>query len=93
MGTAAFDGGAVHNYLGYFSFNFMLDLHVLQGSLNVVAYRDNVINTHVVSHFDNDPLADRPVSMYDNTRSYRAALEENSGIKRRLTQLSCLPCP
>jgi hypothetical protein len=39
-----------------FSFNCKLDLHVLQGNLSDVAYRDNALSSHVVPHFDNHPL-------------------------------------
>jgi hypothetical protein len=30
-----------------------LDLHILQGNLIGVAYRENVLNAHVVRHIDN----------------------------------------
>jgi hypothetical protein len=50
-----------------------LDLHVLQGNLNGVAYRDNnVLNAHGVLHFDNHPLADRPIFMDEKNRSNTA---------------------
>ncbi len=68
MGTTAF-GGAGVTIFECFSFYFKLDLHVLQGNLNDVAYREsNVLNTHVVLHFDNHSLADRPIFMDENNR-------------------------
>ena len=59
-----------------FSFNCKLHLHVLQGNLNGVAYRDNVlaIDAHVPPHFDNHRLADRPIFMDANARKHRARL-------------------
>ena len=66
-GTTAFGGGGVTVW-GCFSFNCKLDLHVLQGNINGVAYRDNVLSTHVVPYFDNHPLADRPIFMDDKAR-------------------------
>ena len=44
--TGTFGGGGV-NVLGAL-LNCKLDLHVLQG-----VYRDNVLNAHVVPHFEN----------------------------------------
>ena len=73
MGTTAFGGGGVTVW-GCFSFNCKLPLHFLQGNLNGVGYRDNVLDAHVVPHFDNHRLADRPIFMDDNARPHRARL-------------------
>jgi len=35
-------------------------------------YHNNVLNTHIVHHFDSHPLADRPTFMDDNARPHRA---------------------
>ena len=49
-------------------------MHVLQGNPNGIAYRDNVLKAHVVPHFDNHPLADRPIFMNDNARLHRSRM-------------------
>ena len=71
--TATFGGGGV-TVCGCISFNCKIDSHFLQGNVNIVAYYDNVINAHVVPHFDNHPLADMPIFMHDNTRPLRACI-------------------
>ena len=71
MGTKAFGGGD-GNVWEYFSVNCQLDLHVLLGSPNSGANRDNVFIAQVVPPFDNHSLADRPIFKDNNTRSHRA---------------------
>ena len=51
-----------------------VDLHVLQGNLNVISYCDNLPNIHVVPHFDNHLLIERPIFMDDNTRPHGARI-------------------
>lgn len=59
---------------GCFSFTCKLDLHALQYNLNNVTYRENVLNAHVVPHFDSSQLADRPIFMDYNARPRRACI-------------------
>jgi hypothetical protein len=40
-----------------------LDLYVLNGIMNGQMYRDSVLRDIVVPHFDNHPLASRPLYM------------------------------
>jgi hypothetical protein len=69
MSTPAFGDGYVT--VGGVFFYCKLELHVLLGNLDGVAYRDKVLNTHVVPHFENHPLADRTIFMDDNARPHR----------------------
>jgi hypothetical protein len=62
------------NCLGCFSFDCKLDLYVIDGNLTGQKYRDNVLAPHVVPHFDNHALADRPMFMDDNDRPHRARI-------------------
>ena len=71
LGTTAFGGGGVTVW-GCFAFDCKLDLYVLDGNLTGQKYRDNVLAPHVVPHFDNHALADRPMFMDDNARRDRA---------------------
>ena len=68
-----FGGGGV-TVRGCFSLSCKLDLHVFQGNVNSVAYRDNVVNAHVVSYFDNHPLANMSNFMDDNARPQKARI-------------------
>ena len=56
-----------------FSFNCKLDLHAFQNP-NGVAYRDKVLNAHIVPHFDNHPLAYMPIFVDDNTIPHTARI-------------------
>ena len=73
MGTPVLGGGGVA-VCGFLLFNCKLDLHVLQGNINCVAYRDNVLNAHDVPHFDNHTLADRTIFMVDNAKLHRVRI-------------------
>jgi hypothetical protein len=59
---------------GCLSFDCKLDLYVLAGNLTGQKYRDNVLASRVVPHFDNHALADRPMFMDDNARPQRARI-------------------
>jgi hypothetical protein len=76
LGTTAFGGGGVTVW-GCFSFDCKLDLHVLDGNLTGQKYRDKVLAPHVVPHFDNHALADRPMFMDDNPRPHRARIVQH----------------
>jgi transposase len=52
-------------------------LYVLDGNLAGQKYRDNVLAPHVVPHFDNHALADRPMFMGDNARPHRARIVQH----------------
>ena len=41
---------------------------------SMASYRDDVLNAHVVSHFDNHPLADRAIFIDDNVRPHSASI-------------------
>jgi len=73
VGTTAFGGGGVTVW-GCFSYDCKLDLHVLQGNMTGLKYRDNVIRNIILPHFDNHALADRPIFMDDNARPHRARI-------------------
>ena len=73
LGTTAFESGGVTVY-GCFSFDYKLDLYVLDGSLTGQKYRDSVLAPRVVPHFDNHMLADRPMFMDNNARPHRARI-------------------
>ena len=54
-------GGDNTSVCVFFSFNCKLDFHVLQGNVNSIAYRENVLNARAVPRFDNHPLIDRSI--------------------------------
>jgi transposase len=54
-----------------------LDLYVLDGNLTGQNYRENVLASRVVPHFDNHALADRPMFMDDNARPHRARIVQH----------------
>ena len=72
MVTTAFGGVTVW---GCFSFDCKLDMYVLDGNLTGQKYRDNVLAPHVVPHFDNHALADRPMFIDDNARPQQGAVQ------------------
>jgi hypothetical protein len=74
--TTAFGGRGVTVW-GCFSFDCKLDLYILDGNLTGQKYRDNVLAPHVVPHFDNHALADRPMFMDDNARPHRARIVQH----------------
>ena len=54
------------------SHDWKLDLVTIQGNLTGDQYIRDVLQPVVVSHFDNHPLATRPVYMDDNDRPHRS---------------------
>jgi hypothetical protein len=56
---------------GCISHDYKLDLVTIQCNLNGDQYIREVLQTVVVPHFDNYPLATRPVYMDDNARPHR----------------------
>ena len=71
--TSAFGSGDVTVW-DCFSLRCKLDLYVLNGTMNGQMYRDSVLRDIVVPHFDNHPLASRPLYMDDNARPHRAGI-------------------
>lgn len=71
VGTTAFGGGGVTVW-GCFSHDCKLPLQILNGTLNGLKYRDDILDGHVRPHFDNHALADRPMFQDDNARPHRA---------------------
>ena len=57
---------------GCISHDCKLDLVTIQGNLTGNQYIRDVLQPVVVPHFDNHPLAARPVYMDDNARPHRA---------------------
>jgi transposase len=57
---------------GCISHDCKLDLVTIQGNLTGDQYIRDVLQPVVVPHFDNHPLATRPVYMDDNARPYRS---------------------
>ena len=60
------------NGLGCISHDCKLDLVTIQGNLTGDQYIRDVLQPVVVHHFDNHPLATRPVYMDDNARPHRS---------------------
>ena len=60
------------NGLGCISHDCKLDLVTIQGNLTGDQYIRDVLQSVVVPHFDNHPLATRPVYMDDNARPHRS---------------------
>ena len=60
------------NGLGCISDDYKLDLVIIQGNLTGDQYIREVLQPVVVPHFDNHPLATRPVYMDDNARPHRS---------------------
>jgi hypothetical protein len=57
---------------GCISHDCKLDLVTIQGNLTGDQYIRDVLQPVVVPHFDNHPLATRPVYMDDNARPHRS---------------------
>jgi hypothetical protein len=62
VGTTAFGGGGFTVW-GCFSLNCKIDLYVIDGTLRGQKYRDHILRSLVVPHFDGHPLASRPILM------------------------------
>jgi hypothetical protein len=60
------------NGLGCISHDCKLDLVTMQGNLTGDQYTRDVLQPVLVPHFDNHPLATRPVYMNDNARPHRS---------------------
>ena len=60
------------NGLGCISHDCKLDLVTIQGNQTGDQYIRDVLQPVVVTHFDNHPLATRPVYMDDNARPHRS---------------------
>lgn len=69
--TTAFGGGSVTVW-ACFSNDCKLPMHILNGTLTGLKYRDDILRDIVVPHFDAHNLASRPLYMDDNARPHRA---------------------
>ena len=65
-------GWRLSNGLGCISHDYKLDLVTIQGNLTGDQYIRDVLQPVLVPHFDNHPLATRPVYMDDNARPHRS---------------------
>jgi hypothetical protein len=52
-------------------------LYVLHGNLRGQKYRENVLAPHVIPHFDNHALVNRPMFMDDNARPHIALIVQH----------------
>ena len=68
--TEPFGGGSVMVW-GCISYDCKLHLKTISMTLNAQQYQQEVLDDAVISHFDNHPLATRPVFMDDNARPHR----------------------
>jgi hypothetical protein len=75
-----------------FSFECKMDLFVLDSNLTGQKYRDNVLATRVVLHFDNHALADRPIFMDDSARPHISLSVQHFYSKRLFRQFHGLRC-
>jgi hypothetical protein len=73
VGTTAFGGGGITVW-GWFSLNCRIDLYVIDGTLTGQKYRDLILRSLVVPHFDGHPLASRPIVVDDKYNQYSARL-------------------
>ena len=55
---------------GCISLDCKLDLITIPMTLNVQMYQQEVLGAAVIPHFDNHPLATRPIFMDDNARPH-----------------------
>jgi transposase len=69
--TVPYGGGSVMVW-GCISHDCKLDLVTIQGNPTGDQYIRDVLQPVVVPHFDNHPLATRPVYMDDNARPYHS---------------------
>lgn len=83
--SVPFGGGSVMVW-GCVSHDCKLDLVTVQGNLNGDRYIREILQPVLVPHFDNHPLATRPVFMDDNARPHRSRLVtaflENNAITK-----------
>ena len=68
--TEPFGGGSVMVW-GCISYDCKLDLITIPMTLNAQRYQQEVLDAAVIPHFDDHPLATRPIFMDDNARSHR----------------------
>ena len=69
--TVPFEGRLSHG-LGCVSYDCKIDLITVRGNLNGQSYRQHILETSILPHFDNHPLNTRSVFMDDNARPHRA---------------------
>jgi transposase len=69
--TVPYGGGSVMVW-GCISHDCKVDLVIIQGNITGDQYIRDVLQPVVVPHFDNHPLATRPVYMNDNARPHRS---------------------
>ena len=84
--TVACGGGSVMVW-GCMSYDCKLDLLTIRGNLNGVRYMQEVLNPVLVPHFDNHPLASRPIFMDDNARPHRSRLVTDFLNNNAITKL------
>ena len=68
--TEPFGGGSVMAW-GCISYDCKLDLITIPMTHNAQRYQQEVLDAAVIPHFDNHPLATRPICMDDNARPRR----------------------
>ena len=83
--TIPFGGGAVIVW-GCVSHDCNLDLVTVQSNLNGSRYQRDILETDVVSHFDNHTFATRPVFM-DNARPHRTSVVMDFLLQNAITTI------
>ena len=68
--TEPFGGGRVMVW-GCIPYDYKLDLVTIPMTLNAQRYKQELLDAVVIPHFDNHPLATRPIFMDDNARPHR----------------------
>ena len=89
--TTAFGGYGVTVW-GWFALKCKLDLYVLGGTFTGQKYRHQSLCSLVVPHFDDHPLASRPILMDDNVRPHRIHIVEDYLQQKSIELLPYQPC-
>jgi hypothetical protein len=69
-------GGGGFSVWGCFSLNCKIDLYVIDGTLRGQKYRDQILRSLVVPHFDGHPLASRPILMDGNAKPHTGIVQD-----------------
>jgi hypothetical protein len=82
----------LNNCLGCISHDCKLDLVTIQGNLTGDQYIRDVLQPVVIPHFDNHPLATRPVYVDDNARPHRSRAVTAYLQSEAVTSVEGHPC-
>ena len=90
IATTVPGGGGLVMVWGCISYDCRLDLITIPGTLNAQRYQENVLEPHVVPHFEDHTLASRPIFMDDNATPHRARVVKDY---LQATAIETLPWP